>query len=89
MVSDDEGNVRVQSEDDDAGNGVESGDDEGPKIGHGAWVGGVWHDPIDPHPFTPRVSRSRLEVDLDYVPYPVQVMTTCDQLQPNFYYICS
>jgi hypothetical protein len=76
MVSDDEGNVRVQSEDDDAGNSVESGDDEGPEIGHGAWVGGVWHDPIDPHPFPPRESRSRSEFDHDYEPNLRQVMTT-------------
>jgi hypothetical protein len=43
--------------DDESGVGVESRDDEGPKVGHGAWVEGQWHDPIDPHSFAPRESR--------------------------------
>ena len=29
----------------------ESGDDEGPQIGRGAYVGGVWQDPLDSHLF--------------------------------------
>jgi hypothetical protein len=65
MEFDDEGDI-----------GVESGDDQGPQVGQGAWVGGQWHDPIDPHMFPPRESRSRLEFDPDYVPKPSQVMTT-------------
>ena len=30
--------------------GVESGDDEGPQEGQGAFVAGVWLDALDPHP---------------------------------------
>jgi hypothetical protein len=62
---------------DDEGNlAREFGDDEGPQIGQGAWVGGHWHNPIDPHIIPPRESRSRSEFDPDYVPNPSQVMTT-------------
>jgi hypothetical protein len=64
MEWDDEGHV-----------GVESRDDEGPQVGQKAWVVGQWHDPIDPHPFPPRESHSRLEFDLDYVSNPSQIMT--------------
>jgi hypothetical protein len=56
--------------------GVESGDDEGPRVGQVAWIGGQWHVPIDPHPFPPRESRSRSDIDLDYFPNQSQVMTT-------------
>ena len=83
--------VSAQTGTDNADDGVQSRDDdandladEGPGIGHGGWVDGVWHDPIDPHPVAPRESHSRSEVDPDYIPYPVMVMTTCDPLQPNF-----
>jgi hypothetical protein len=60
MSWDDLANVGVQFGNDDANNGVQSGDDdtddqanEVPGIGHGGWVDGVWHDPIDPHPIAP------------------------------------
>jgi hypothetical protein len=79
-------NVAVQFENDDADANVQSaGDDdaddlatEGPGIGLGGWVEGVWHDPIDPHPITPRECRSVSEFDPYYIRYPVQVMTTRD-----------
>jgi hypothetical protein len=78
MAWDDEADIGVQSRDVDANDGIQLGDDEGPGIGHGAWVGGVWHDQIDPHHFATRESQSRLEFDLDYIPNPVQVMTMCN-----------
>ena len=53
----------------------ESGDDEGPQIGRGAYVGGVWQDPLDPHPFPERERRSRSEFDPDYVPSPIRAKT--------------
>jgi hypothetical protein len=43
-------------------------------IGQGTWVGNKWHNPLDPHPFPPRESRSREEFDPDYEPNPSQVM---------------
>ena len=45
--------------------GVESRDDEGPQIGRGAYVAGVWCDPIDPHLFPQRERCSRSEFDPD------------------------
>jgi hypothetical protein len=69
--------IASQMEWDDEGDvGVESGDDEDPKVGQGAWVGGQWHNLIDPHLFPPRESCSRSEFDPDYVANPSQVMTT-------------
>jgi hypothetical protein len=65
MQWDDEGDIEV-----------ESGDDEGPQVEQGAWVGGQWHDSIDPHPFPPREIRSRSEFDPNYVLNPSQVITT-------------
>lgn len=41
-----------------------SGED-GPQVGLGAFVDGVWQDPIDPHPVPP---RPRTDTDPDYVP---------------------
>jgi hypothetical protein len=85
MSWDDLSDISVQFGDDNDDDGVQSRDDddddladEGPGIGHGAWVGGVWHDQIDPHHFATRESQSRLEFDLDYIPNPVQVMTMCN-----------
>ena len=53
----------------------ESGDDEGPQIGRGAYVDGVWQDPLDPHPI-PQIERhSRSEYDPDYVSSPIRVKT--------------
>jgi hypothetical protein len=79
MSWDDEASVvGAQSGYDEADVGIQSGDDEGPQIGEGAWVEGVWHDPIDPHPFAPRESHLRLEFHLDYNLNPIQVMTKCD-----------
>jgi hypothetical protein len=75
----------VQFGNNDADDGVQSGDDDddnlenkGPGIGHWGWVGGQWHDPIDPHPIAPREHRSGLEFDPDYILNLVQVMTTRD-----------
>jgi hypothetical protein len=65
MEWDDEGDV-----------GVESGDDEGLRVGQRAWVGGQWHDPIDSHLFHPRECSSRSDIDPDYVPNQSYVMTT-------------
>ena len=53
----------------------EFGDDEDPQIGWGAYVGGVWLDPLDPHTFSQRERRSRSEFDPDYVPSPIRVKT--------------
>ena len=47
----------------------------GPRIGEGAWVDGVWKDPLDPHPVEPRQRCSREEFDPDYEPER-QVMRT-------------
>jgi hypothetical protein len=65
----------VQFKNDDADDDFQStGDDdaedlthEGPGIGHEGWVKGVWHNPIDPHPITPRERLSRSEFDSDYI----------------------
>jgi hypothetical protein len=53
-------------------------ENEGSGIGHGGWVDGQWHDPIDPHPIAPKERHSGSEFDPDYIPNPVQVMTTHD-----------
>jgi hypothetical protein len=57
--------VGAQSRDDEADVGAESGDEDSPRIGQEAWVGNKWHDPLGPHPFALRESRSREEFDLD------------------------
>ena len=54
----------------------ESGDEDGPRVGKGAWVGGRWQDPLDPHPFPQRESRSMEALDPDYEPEQRQVMNT-------------
>ena len=61
--------------DDEGDAGVESGDDEIPQIGRGAYIAGVWCDPIDPHPFPQRERCSRSEFDQDYIPSPIRVRT--------------
>ena len=61
-----------------------SEDEEGPRIGEGAWVDGVWKDPLDPHPVEPRQRWSRVEFDPDYEPKR-QVMHT----RFNTYYMFS
>ena len=55
--------------------GVESGDDEGPQEGQGAYVAGVWLDALDPHPIAPRQKSSLSDFDPDYVPSPARVRT--------------
>ena len=55
--------------------GVESGDDEGPQKGQGAYVAGVWLDALDPHPIAPRQRSSLSDFDPDYVPSPARVRT--------------
>jgi hypothetical protein len=55
---------------------VESGDEQGHRIGQGAWVGNNWHDPIDPHPVSARERRSGEAFDPDYEPEARQVMNT-------------
>ena len=62
-----------------------SEDEEGPRIGQGAWVDGKWQDPLDPFPVEPRQSHSREEFDPDYEPEQRQVMHT--RLNP--YYMSS
>ena len=63
--------VEVQSATDES----ESGDDDGPRIGQGAWVNGRWEDPLDPHPAPQRERRSMEALDPDYEPEQ-QVMKT-------------
>ena len=65
-------NVEVQSATDES----ESGDDDGPRIGQGAWVNGRWEDPLDPHPAPQRERRSMEALDPDYEPERHQVMNT-------------
>ena len=63
--------VDVQSATDES----ESGDEDGPRVGQGAWVDGRWEDPIDPHPVPQRESHSMEALDPDYEPEQ-QVMKT-------------
>ena len=55
--------------------GVESGDDEGPQKGQGAYVAGVWLDALDPHLITPRQRSLLSDFDPDYVPSSARVRT--------------
>ena len=64
--------VDVQSATDES----ESGDEDGPRIGKGAWKDGRWQDPLDPHPFPQRDRRSMEALDPDYEPEQCQVMNT-------------
>ena len=64
--------VDVQSATDES----ESGDEDGPRVGQGAWVDGRWQDPLDPHPFPQRDHRSMEALDPDYKPEQRQVMNT-------------
>ena len=64
--------VDVQSATDES----ESGDEDGPRIGKGAWKDGRWQDPLDPHPFPQRDRRSMEALDPDYEPEQHQVMKT-------------
>ena len=65
-------NVDVQSTTDES----ESGDEDGPRIGKGAWVNGRWEDPLDPHPVLQREHHSMEALDPDYEPEQRQVMKT-------------
>ena len=73
-------NVDVQSVTDES----ESGDDDGPRVGQGAWVDGRWQDPLDPHPFLQREHRSMEALDPDYEPEQ-QVMKTQQITMKQFY----
>jgi len=64
--------VDVQSATDES----ESGDEDGPRVGQGAWVDGRWQDPLDPHTFSQRERRSQDALDPDYKPEQRQVMNT-------------
>ena len=64
--------VDVQSATDES----ESGDEDGPRIGKGAWKDGRWQDPLDPHPFPQRDRCSMEALDPDYEPEQRQVMKT-------------
>ena len=64
--------VDVQSTTDES----ESGDEDGPRVRQGAWVDDRWQDPLDPHPFPQRESRSQDALDPDYEPKQRQVMNT-------------
>ena len=55
---------------------VESWDEDGSRVGKGAWVDGRWHDPIDPHLILQSESRSREVLDTVYAPEQRQVMNT-------------
>ena len=59
--------------DDDAG--VQSGEDEVDRDGQGAFVAGLWLDPIDLHLIPPRQRFSLSDFDPDYVPSPARVRT--------------
>jgi hypothetical protein len=85
MSCDNLADVGVQFGNDDADDSVQFGDNDdddpendGPGIGHGGWVDGQWHDPLDPHPIAPRECRSRSEFDPDYILNPIQLMATRD-----------
>ena len=54
----------------------ESGDDDGSRVGQGAWVNGRWQDLLDRHPFPQRERRSMEALDPDYEPEQCQVMNT-------------
>ena len=75
---------QIEWDEDQRSNSI-SEDEEGPRIGQGAWVDGKWQDPLDPFPIEPRQSRSREELDLDYEPEPHQVM----HIRLNPYYTFS
>ena len=67
--------IDVQSVQDESDVDAESGDDDGPRVGQGAWVNGRWEDPLDPHPAPQRECRSMEALDPDYEPEQ-QVMKT-------------
>ena len=56
--------------DDEGDAGVEHGDDEGPRVGQGAYVAGVWCDPIDLHLFGPK--QRCLLSDIDQITFRAQ-----------------
>ena len=64
--------VDVQSATDES----ESGDDDDPRVGQGAWINGKWEDPLDPHPVPQRERRSMEALDPDYELEQRQVMNT-------------
>ena len=72
--------VDVQSATDES----ESGDEDGPRIGKGAWKDGRWQDPLDPHPFPQREHRSMEALDPDYEPEQ-QVMKRWQITMKQFY----
>jgi hypothetical protein len=77
MEWDNEHDVSDQSRDKESDKvGVKSGDEQGPRIGQGAWVGNKWHDPIDPHPVSARERWPKEAFDPDYEPEARQVMDT-------------
>ena len=51
-------------------------DDDGPRVGQGAWVNSRWQDPLDPDPVPQRERRSMEALDPDYEPEQHQVMNT-------------
>ena len=62
--------IDVQSATDES----ESGDDNGPMVGQGAWVNGRWVDLLDSHPVPQRERLSMDALDPDYEPEQCQVM---------------
>ena len=64
--------VDVQSATDES----ESVDEDGPRIGKGAWRDSRWQDPLDPHPFPQRDHRSMEALDPDYEPEQREVIKT-------------
>ena len=61
--------IDVQSAEDES-------DEDGPRVGQGAWVDGRWHDPDDPHSILQRESRSREALDPYYALERRKVMNT-------------
>jgi hypothetical protein len=77
MEWDNEHDVGDQSGDKESDDvGVESRDEQGPRIGQGAWVRNKWHDPIDPNPVPARERQSGEAFDPDYELKAHQVMNT-------------
>ena len=68
MEWDNQADIDVQSGEDESGVDAETGDEDGPRVGQGAWVDGKWHNPLDPHPIPQRESHSRDALDPDYDP---------------------
>jgi len=57
-----------QSGNEHSDNCEQSGDEQGPVEGEGAWQGNLWVDPVDPHPVAQRERHLEEAIDPDYEP---------------------